>query len=145
MIVLDTNVVSELMKSPRSEAVVAWISTQRQVDDLSVTTITVAEVLYGIELLPNGKRRDGLERQAAAMFAHDFAGRILPFDDRAARIFAVVAAGRRKLGRPIEFFDAQIAAIARVHEATLATRNTGDFEGCGVRLVNPWEERVTGR
>ncbi len=62
MIVLDTNVVSELMKSPRSEAVVAWLSTQRQVDDLSVTTITVAEVLYGIELLPNGKRRDGLER-----------------------------------------------------------------------------------
>jgi hypothetical protein len=139
MIVLDTNVVSELMKSPRSEAVVAWLSTQRQVDDLSVTTITVAEVLYGIELLPNGKRRDGLGRQAAAMFSQDFAGRILPFDDPAARIFAVLAAGRRKRGRPIEFFDAQIAAIARAHGATLATRDTSDFEGCGVQLINPWE------
>jgi len=140
MIVLDTNVVSELMRNPRSQAVVAWLSTQRQADDLAVTTITVAEVLYGIELLPNGKRRDGLERQAAAMFSQDFAGRILPFDDPAARIFAVLAVGRRKLGRPIEFFNAQIAAIARVHEATLATRNTGDFEGCGVPLVNPWDE-----
>jgi predicted nucleic acid-binding protein len=139
MIVLDTNVVSELMKPSRSEAVLAWLSTQQKVDDLSVTTITVAEVLYGIELLPKGKRRDGLERQASAMFKQDFVGRILPFDELAARIFPLLAAGRRKLGRPIEFFDAQIAAIARVHGATLATRDTDDFEGCGVRLINPWE------
>jgi toxin FitB len=138
MIVLDTNVLSELMKPLRSEAVLAWLSTQ-QVDDLFVTTITVAEVLYGIELLPKGKRRDGLERQADAMLTQDFAGRILPFDDPAARIFSMLAAGRRKLGRPIEFFDAQIAAIARVHGATLATRDTDDFEGCGVRVINPWK------
>jgi hypothetical protein len=139
MIVLDTNVISELMKPLRSEAVLAWLSTQQEVNDLFVTTITVAEVLYGIELLTKGKRRDGLEHQANAMLTQDFAGRILPFDDPAARIFPMLAAGRRKLGRPIEFFDAQIAAIARVHGATLATRNIADFEGCGVRLVNPWE------
>jgi predicted nucleic acid-binding protein len=139
MIVLDTNVVSELMKRSRSEAVLAWLSAQQKVDDLSVTTITVAEVLYGIEPLPKGKRRDGLERQASTMFKQDFAGRVLPFDELAARIFALLAAGRRKLGRPIEFFDAQIAAIAQVHGATLATRDTDDFESCGVRLVNPWE------
>ncbi len=78
------------------------------------------------------------------MFSQDFAGRILPFDDPAARVFAVLAAGRRKLGRPIEFFDAQIAAIARVHDATLATRNTSDFEACGVRLINPWEGDWSG-
>ncbi|HKH98109.1 MAG TPA: type II toxin-antitoxin system VapC family toxin [Candidatus Sulfotelmatobacter sp.] len=140
MIVLDTNVVSELMKASRSEAVLAWLSTQQEVDDLFVTAITLAEVLYGIELLPKGKRRDGLERQADAMFTQDFAGRILSFDDPAARIFPLLAAGRRKLGRPIEFFDAQIAAITRAHSATLATRNTDDFEGCGVRLINPWKE-----
>ena len=139
MIILDTNVVSELMRASRSEAVLRWLSTQQEADGLFVTTITLAEVLYGIELLPKGKRRDGLERQADAMFTQDFAGRILPFDDPAARMFPLLAAGRRKLGRPIEFFDAQIAAIARVHEATLATRNTDDFEGCGIKLVNPWK------
>jgi hypothetical protein len=139
MTVLDTNVVSELMMPSRSEAVLAWLSTQQRVDELFVTTITVAEVLYGIELLPKGRRRDGLEREAETMFTQDFGGRILPFDEPAARTFALLAATRRKLGRPIEFFDAQIAAISRVHGAALATRNTDDFEGCGIKLVNPWE------
>ena len=138
MTVLDTNVISELMKPSRSEAVVTWLSTQQKADEFFVTTITVADVLYGIELLPKGERRDGLERQAETMFTQDFAGRILPFDEHAARIFSLLAAGRRRLGRPIEFFDAQIAAIARTHGATLATRNTDDFEGCGIRLINPW-------
>lgn len=138
MIVLDTNVVSELMRASRSEVVLAWFSAQQDADGLFVTTITLAEILYGIELLPKGKRRDGLERQADAMFTQDFGGRILPFDDPAARIFPLLAAGRRRLGRPIELFDAQIAAIARVHGASLATRNTHDFEGCGVKLINPW-------
>lgn len=140
MTVLDTNVVSELMKPSRSEAVLTWLYSQRKVDDLFVTTITVAEVLYGIELLPKGKRRDGLESAAEAMFALDFGGRILAFEEQAARIFPLLAASRRRLGRPIEFFDAQIAAISKVHGATLATRDTDDFEGCGVRLVNPWQE-----
>ena len=73
------------------------------------------------------------------MFAEDFAGRVLPFDEQAARAFAPITTSRRAQGRPIAEFDAQIAAIARVHDATLATRNTDDFEGCGVRLINPWE------
>lgn len=138
MTVLDTNVVSELMKPSRSDSVLAWLSAQKM-HELFVTTITMAEVLYGIELLPKGKRREGLEREAETMFRHDFGGRILPFDEQAARTFALVAATRRKLGRPIEFFDAQIAAITQIHGARLATRNTDDFENCGVRLVNPWE------
>jgi predicted nucleic acid-binding protein len=99
----------------------------------------VAEILYGIELLPKGKRRDKLLTETEAMFNEDFAGRILPFDEEAARAFAEIAAARRTQGRPIAEFDAQIAAIARTQRAALATRNTSDFEACGVRLVNPWQ------
>lgn len=141
MIVLDTNVVSELMKRDPYPAVFAWASSHPSVD-VFTTTITMAEVLYGIERLPHGKRRNELLREAESIFAEDFAGRILAFDESAARMFAVIAARRRAQGRPIHEPDAQIAAIARVHGATLATRNMGDFEGCGVRLVNPWEERL---
>jgi hypothetical protein len=118
--------------------VTAWISEQ-PAEDLFTTTITVAETLYGIELLPKGRRRDQLLREAEATFAGDFAGRILPFDEVSARLFASIAVGRRLHGRPISNFDAQIAAISRAHGATLATRNTDDFEGCGVRLINPWQ------
>jgi predicted nucleic acid-binding protein len=138
MTVLDTNVVSEVMTSSPSSAVVAWFSRVRAVDELFLTTITVAEILYGIELLPLGKRRDNLKKDAEAMFAEDYSSRILVFDVRAARAFAEIASVRRKAGRPIAEFDAQIAAIAYVNDATLASRNTGDFEGCGIRLVNPW-------
>jgi predicted nucleic acid-binding protein len=98
----------------------------------------VAEILFGIELLPRGKRRDKLFAQAQAMFVEDFAGRILPFDEEAARAFPSIAANRRAQGRPIADYEAQIAAIALSSDATLATRNIADFEGCGVRLVNPW-------
>jgi hypothetical protein len=99
----------------------------------------VAEILYGIELLPKGKRRDRLSGEAEAMFTQDFSGRILPFDEPAARAFAEIAAARRAQGRPIAEFDAQIAAIARSRRATLATRNIADFEACGLRLENPWQ------
>ena len=126
-----------MVHSP-SSAVLAWVSNQRLSDDLFVTAITVAEVLYGIELLPKGKRQAGLLREAEAMFAEDFAGRMLAFDEPAARAFAQIAAARRKQGRPITTLDAQIAAIARANNAVLATRNTTDFEGCGLHLVNPW-------
>ena len=139
MTILDTNVVSELIAVSPSEAVVHWLSGQRLRDDLLITAVTVAEVLYGVELLPKGKRRDRLHQHAQAMFAEDFANRVLPFDEQAARAFAPLIASRRAQGRPITEFDAQIAAIARVHDATLATRKTSDFEGCGVRLVNPWK------
>jgi len=136
--ILDTNVISEVMATAPFEVALDWISNRRVVDELFITTITIAEILYGIELLALGTRRDKLSAAAEAMFAEDFAGKILVFDERAARSFSQIAAQRRKHGRPIAEFDAQIAAIAQIHSAVLATRNTSDFAGCGVRLINPW-------
>jgi predicted nucleic acid-binding protein len=135
--ILDTNVVSEPMLALPSAVVQTWWS-QQQPGTLFITAVTVAEVLYGIELLPHGKRRAALLAGAELMFGKVLAGRILPFDENAARAFAAIAANRRGQGRPISDLDAQIAAIARSRGATLATRNTTDFEGCGIRVVNPW-------
>ena len=137
MIVLDTNVLSEALRPAPSSAVLRWLADQ---EPLSVftTTVTQAEVLYGIELLPAGKRRTTLSASVERIFAEVFEGRILPFDEDAARVFPKVVAGRAALGRPISQFDAMIAAIARSRRATLATRNTSDFDHCGLRLVNPW-------
>lgn len=137
-VLLDTNVVSELMRPVCSPAVLSWLSKQTAAH-LYTSSVTVAEILYGIEVLPHGQRRRELLEGAERMLTKVFAGRILVFDEPAARSFSQLAAGRRRQGRPISEMDAQIAAIARVHNATLATRNTADFEGCGVRLVNPWE------
>jgi len=137
--ILDTNVVAEPMRPSPSATVLSWLSRKPDGGHFFVTTITVAEILFGIELLPNGKRRDKMLAQANATFVEDFAGRILPFDEPAARAFPEIAAARRAHGRPISELDAQIAAIAHSRTATLATRNTADFEGCGVRLVNPWQ------
>ena len=138
MIVLDTNVLSELMKSQPDKSVVRWIG-KHKATSLSITTLTQAEILYGLEILPAGKRRAALKKAAKAMFELDFAGRILPFDIKAAQLFATIAAKRRKIGRPISQIDAQIAAITRSHNATLATRNVDDFEECGIEIINPWE------
>lgn len=138
MIVLDTNVISEIMKPEPSLIVGAWMTNQIRTD-LFTTAITVAEVLYGIELLPKGRRQEALLREANATFAEDFAGQILTFDEPAARVFALISAARRIHGRPISTQDAQIAAIARVHGTTLATRNKSDFEGCGVVVIDPWQ------
>jgi hypothetical protein len=140
VIILDTNVVSELMKPVPSPEVVQWVVNRRSARELCVTTITVAEVLFGIEILPRGKRRDSLAADAEATFAEDFAGRLLPFDEAAARAFPEIAASRRQRGKPITLFDAQIAAIARANGALLATRNSADFEDCGIRLMNPWRD-----
>lgn len=137
MIVLDTNVLSELLRSQPHASVVAWL-TAVPAADAYTTTICEAEIFYGIALLPTGKRRAGLEAGATDLFEIDFVDRILPFDSAAARAFSDIAAARRQAGRPIGEFDAQIAAIARVHGATLATRDTGDFAGCGVTVVSPW-------
>lgn len=138
MIVLDTNVISELMRVAPTPPVVAWMA-RHHPQTLFTTSVTVAEVLYGIELLPKGKRRDGLLHEADVTFSGTFISRILAFDERAARMFGSIVASRRLRGRPIEIADGQIAAIARVNDATLATRDLADFDGCGVRLVNPWE------
>jgi len=137
--ILDTNVVSEPMQPSPSPVVLAWLSESHERGPLFVTTITVAEILFGIELLPKGKRRDQMLAQAEATFAEDFAGRVLPFDEDAARVFPEIAVRRRAQGHPMADLDAQIAAITRSHNALLATRNTADFEGCGIRLVNPWQ------
>ncbi|MFZ0479522.1 MAG: type II toxin-antitoxin system VapC family toxin [Terriglobales bacterium] len=138
MIVLDTNVVSELMRTESSPVVLKWFSRQ-PAQELYSSTVTLAEIFYGIELLTAGKRRNDLLAGAERMFAKVLAGRVFAFEDEAAHAFSRIASSRRKAGRPIAELDAQIAAIAHVHGATLATRNTPDFEGCGVRLVNPWE------
>jgi toxin FitB len=138
MLILDTNVISETMVAAPYPAVLEWWSRQQSAELFS-TTVTIAEILYGIRLLPQGKRRATLLAGADRMFGNVLSGRILPFDEEAARAFAEIAAARRAQGRPIAEFDAQIAAITRSRRATLATRNTEDFEGCGMRLENPWQ------
>jgi hypothetical protein len=137
VIILDTNVLSEVLKPSPAAVVLEWLATQ-PARELFTTAITQAEILYGIELLPKGKRRGGLEAAINAMFDEDFGGRILPFDSEAARVFPQIAAARRSLGRPIAQLDAQIAAVARSRGAAIATRNAGDFQHCGVPLVDPW-------
>lgn len=139
MFILDTNVVSELMRPAPDQAVVAWVSA-RPLPILYTTSVTQAEILLGLRLLPAGQRRARLESAAEQMFEEDFAGRILPFDQRAAGHFARIAADRRQQGSPISQFDAQIAAIAATAGAALATANVRDFSGCGLRLVNPWQK-----
>ena len=138
MIILDTNVLSELMKSKPDKSVVCWIG-KHQAKSLFITTLTQAEILYGLEILPAGKRRTAFFKAAKSMFELDFNGRILPFDTDAAQLFATIAAKRRTIGRPISQIDAQIAAIACLQQATLATRNVDDFEECGINIINPWE------
>ena len=138
MIVLDTNVVSELMRSSPDSRVLHWFSSQ-SADDLHITAITMSEILYGIELISTARRRETVRAAAEKMFEIVFSDRILPFEDRAARAFSQIASSRRRQVKPMNDFDAQIAAITRVHAATLATKNPYVFEGCGVRLVNPWE------
>ena len=137
MIILDTNVVSELMRSAPSSQFLRWLAKEPSLG-LFTTAITQAEVLYGIALLPKGKRRAALESAAEGMFEEDFAGRVLPFDGDAARVFPQVAAARQAAGRPVTQFDAQIAAIARSRGAAISTRNTADFEGIGVAVLDPW-------
>jgi predicted nucleic acid-binding protein len=138
MIVLDTNVLSELMSPSPEPAVRRWLAIQPSLQ-LFTTSISMAEIFQGIELLPRGKRRDGLFAAAQTMFTALFPGRVLPFHEDAARAFPPIAANRRMRGRPISLFDAQIAAIAQAHGATLSTRDISDFEGCGIALVNPWQ------
>jgi predicted nucleic acid-binding protein len=137
MIVLDTNVVFELMKVVPAPKVFEWVARQPR-QRLFTTAVTMAEVLFGLELLPAGRRRTDLTTAARAMFDESLSGRVLPFDSEAAVVFPTINATHRKAGRPISQFDAQIASIAFSRGAALATRNTADFEHCGVVLVNPW-------
>ena len=137
MIVLDTNVISELMRPTPDARVMAWMA-QQPMAGLFTTTVTQAEIFYGLALLPQGRRRDDLVVAAQQMFDVDLAGRVLSFDIDAAMIYAEIAAGRRRIGNPISQIDAQIAAVARSRGAQLATRNVPDFVDCGIVVVNPW-------
>lgn len=138
MILLDTNVLSELMRPTPSPAVEGWLSSQPAAG-MFISSITEAELRYGLALLPAGRRQKQLVAQVEAMLAEDFAGRILPFDSPAATAYAHIAAARRRSGRPISQADAQIAAIAASRGASLATRNVADFVDCGIDVVDPWK------
>jgi hypothetical protein len=136
VIVLDTNVASELMRPAPAGVVVEWVR-GRPARDLYTTAITLAEIRYGIERLPDGRRKE-LVRTAADEVFTAFEGQLLPFDAAAAAQYARVVSGRDSAGAPIDGFDAQIAAICRVHGATLATRNLRDFQGTGIEVIDPW-------
>ena len=137
MIVIDTNVVSELMRARPDPAVLAWFA-GHAAETLFLTAVSEAELRTGAAILPPGQRRDRLVSAIDAMIDQDFAGRILPFDSPAARSYAEIAATRRAAGKPIMDADCQIAAIAGARGAAIATRNAKDFEGCGINVINPW-------
>lgn len=137
MFLIDTNVISELMRATPAPSVLNWFSTQDP-SSLYLSAVTEAELRTGIAILPAGQRREVLKVALDATITEDFEGRILPFDTDAAKTYAEIASMRRAAGRPIADADCQIAAIARAAGAVVATRNLRDFEGCGVDLVNPW-------
>ncbi len=136
MIIVDTNVASELMRPAPAQAVRDWVSSQAA-GDLCTTAITVAEIRYGLARLTGGRRRDRLQAAADEVFTA-FSEYILPFDASAAVHYALIVSHRDDVGLPIQGFDAQIAAICRARNATLATRNVKDFRETGVDLTDPW-------
>jgi predicted nucleic acid-binding protein len=138
MIVLDTNVVSELMRATPAPVVLAWLN-EHPDNDMFTTAITVAEIRYGIARLPDGRRREALHQAANEIFAA-FPDQVLSFDLTSAGAYADIVAHRERLGNPIDGFDAQIAAICRARAATLVTRNTKGFADAGIAIVNPWQE-----
>jgi hypothetical protein len=138
MIILDTNVVSELMKASQDQAVVSWLNDQ-EASALFMTTITIGEIGYGLEILPRGRRRLQLEQGFERVIAEAFAGRILVFDEEAARHYGVMMGRRKARGRPLSIQDGQIASIARAKGFAVATRNVRDFVECGVEIINPFE------
>jgi len=137
MIVLDTNVISELFDGRADNGFFDWLD-RHEAEGLYITSIAIAELVFGIELLDEGKRKQSF-RQKIDLIVEDFEDRRLSFGDEAAYLYGALSAGRRKVGRAIETKDAMIAAICLQHGATLATRNTKDFQGLDLTLVNPFE------
>ena len=137
MLLLDTNVVSELARPHPDPGVAAW-TRQRPADSLFFSAVGEAELRHGVAIMPPGRRRTALANALERMMALYFAGRILPFDSAAARAYAVIMADRRRMGLHAARADSQIAAIARAHGMAVATRNIGDFAAAGVDLVDPW-------
>jgi predicted nucleic acid-binding protein len=138
VIVLDTNVLSELIRREPDDGVLRWINSL-DAATIATTAVTAAELLYGIARLPAGRRRDLLSEAAQRLIEDDLGGRIEPFDTSSAAHYATLVSGREREGRPIGVADGQIAAICRNRGAALATRNTGDFEGTGIDLIDPWQ------
>lgn len=137
MIVLDTNVISELMKESPSRNVLTWID-QQIIEQLFITTITIAEISYGINALPISNRRRSLDEAFNQAINHAFKHRLLSFDESAAHHYGTIMNERKKLGKPLSILDGQIAAIALAQNATLATRNIRDFIDCQLTLINPF-------
>ena len=137
MLVIDTNVASELMRPAPTPSVAAWIA-ERDASAMYLTAVSEAELRFGVAILPEGRRRTALEAAMRRWLKIGFADRILPFDSAAARAYAAIAADRRSSGRPIGDADCQIAAISRSRGASLVTRNVRDFEGTGVDVLDPW-------
>ena len=137
MIIIDTNLISELMRLTPEPAVMTWFAKQDSAT-LYLTAVSEAELRTGAAILPEGRRRNRLTTEINAMIGQDFAGRVLPFDSTAAKAYAAIAASRRSAGQPILEADCQIAAIAQANDAALATRNTADFEHCAITVINPW-------
>ncbi len=137
MIVLDTNVLSALMRTTPDAAVVAWLDRQPS-DSVWLTSVTVFEARFGLRLLPAGRRRAGLERAFGRVLCDDLANRVLDFDAVAATVAAQLVATRQRGGRPVDLRDTLIAGIAQARRATIATRNTQHFRGLDVPVVDPW-------
>ena len=137
MILLDTNVISELMRPTPDAYVQAWID-DKDLPELATTSVNLAEIGYGIALLPEGRRKDAMQGAAEKVFARLFGGSVLPFDAHAAATYSGLAAAHRHAGLSVGILDLQIAAIAKAHEATLATRNTRHFTECGIELIDPF-------
>lgn len=137
-VLLDTNVVSELLRPSPNQSVERWVA-NRPAADLHFSAVGEAELRYGVAILPTGRRRDALALAVEAILREDFDDRVLPFDSEAAREYADIAASRRAAGRPVAPADVQIAAIARSRGMCVATRNVRDFEGMEIELVDPWD------
>ena len=138
MIVLDTNVLSALMRDVPEEPVVKWLDAQ-PAESVWITSITVFETRFGLKLLPSGKRRKALESSFDALLVEDLEGRVLDFDTAAADAAAALAASRQRAGRPVDVRDTLIAGIVIARRATLATRNVKHFADLSVSVVNPWD------
>ena len=139
MILLDTNVISELMRPEPAIQILAWFG-NNSTERLVLSSITEAELLRGITILPEGRLKIFKSKLLSEFLLIDFANLILPFESKAANHYAEIFATRKTLGRPISTFDCMIAAIARANGCKLATRNASDFEDCGVEIIDPWQD-----
>jgi hypothetical protein len=144
MLILDTNILSAIMGTRPIPEVAVRIAGQPPIESLFTTSITEAEILSGIAIMPESRRRRDLGAAARAMFMDDFGGRVLPFDSQAAAAYADIFAARRRAGRPAGTMDLIIVSVARSRGASVVTRDTGAFEGCGIAVINPWDVSASG-